>query len=83
MKLSAAGTGRFLAAFDAAKAEFAGREFREGRMFERAYLIDLLQRMLEDGQVMHRVDTHGGYMEIDTLEDASLAEAWWAGNKIS
>jgi len=26
---------------------------------------------------MHRVDTHGGYMEIDTTEDASLAEAWW------
>jgi hypothetical protein len=26
---------------------------------------------------MHRVDTDGGYMEIDTLEDASLSDAWW------
>jgi hypothetical protein len=27
---------------------------------------------------MPRVDRNGGYMEIDTLEDASLAERWWA-----
>jgi choline kinase len=79
MKLDAAGAGRFVDAFDRAEARFAGREFREGRTFEKAYLIDLLQEMLEAGEDMHRVDTHGGYMEIDTLEDASLAERWWAG----
>jgi hypothetical protein len=33
--------------------------------------------MIEQGEAMHRVDTDGGYMEIDTLEDASLSEAWW------
>ncbi|MCC6551634.1 MAG: phosphocholine cytidylyltransferase family protein [Polyangiaceae bacterium] len=79
MKLSAAGAGELVRAFDAAQAEFAGRVFREGRSFEKAYLIDLLQHMLEGGAAMHRVDTHGGYMEIDTLEDASLAEGWWRG----
>ena len=35
--------------------------------------------MLETGEKMHRVDTHGGYMEIDTLEDEKLAESWWKG----
>jgi choline kinase len=79
MKLSPAGAASFLAAFDAARAEFAGREFREGRSFEKAYLIDLLQQMLEGGADLRKVDTHGGYMEIDTLEDASLAESWWRG----
>ncbi|WP_437875141.1 NTP transferase domain-containing protein [Sorangium sp. So ce513] len=80
MKLSAAGAGRFLSAFDAARAAFAERpEFREGRTFRRAYLIDLLQQMVESGDALHKVDTHGGYMEIDTLEDASLADAWWRG----
>jgi hypothetical protein len=29
---------------------------------------------------MHRIDSDGGYMEIDTLEDVSLAEAWWRGS---
>ena len=77
MKLSADGAREFLEAFDAAKASFAGRTFREGRSFERAYLIDLLQAMLEQGSIMHRENTPGGYMEIDTLEDLSHAEQWW------
>ncbi|WP_437955571.1 phosphocholine cytidylyltransferase family protein [Sorangium sp. So ce119] len=80
MKLSARGASEFLAAFDAARAAFSERpEFREGRTFRRAYLIDLLQSMIESGAALHKVDTHGGYMEIDTLEDASLADAWWRG----
>jgi choline kinase len=80
MKASKAGAARLVAAFTAAERAFAGREFREGRTFERAYLIDLLQHMIEGGEPMHRVDTHGGYMEIDTLEDAALADTWWSGD---
>ena len=79
MKLSKAGTGRFLAAFDEARRDFAGKVFREGRTFEKAYLIDLFARMLEGGETMHHVDTAGGYMEIDTLQDRQLADEWWAG----
>lgn len=77
LKASPAGAARLCAAYDEARAEYAGKVFREGRTFEKAYLIDLLQHMLERGEIMHRIDTDGGYMEIDTLEDASLAEAWW------
>jgi choline kinase len=77
MKASPAGAARLARAFDRARDVYAGKVFREGRTFEKAYLIDLLEHMLEEGEVIHRVDTHGGYMEIDTLEDASLAERWW------
>jgi L-glutamine-phosphate cytidylyltransferase len=77
MKASAQGARRLTAAFDEARARFAGREFREGRSFEKAYLIDLLAAMLERGEEMRAVTTDGGYMEIDTLEDAALSEAWW------
>jgi len=80
MRATAAGASRLLEAFDQAEAEFAGKVFREGRTFEKAYLIDLLQFMLEAGHAMHAVRTHGGYMEIDTLQDASLAESWWKGS---
>jgi choline kinase len=79
MKASPAGAARLCQAFDEARAQFAGKVFREGRTFEKAYLIDLLQHMLEAGEVIHRIDTDGGYMEIDTLEDAALAESWWKG----
>ncbi len=77
LRASATGAQRLLTAFDAAKQAFAGRHFREGRTFERAYLIDLLQDMVEQGEEIHRVDTSGGYMEIDTLEDLDLASDWW------
>ena len=77
MKASPAGAARLCRAFDEARGEYAGKVFREGRTFEKAYLIDLLQWMLERGEEIHRIDTDGGYMEIDTLEDAGLAESWW------
>lgn len=77
MKLDRDGAAELTDAFDRAEAQYAGRVFREGRSFEKAYLIDLLQHMLEAGSEMHREDTRGGYMEIDTQEDLALAEEWW------
>jgi choline kinase len=79
MKVDASAAPRFLARFDEAAAKYAGGPFREGRSFEKAYLLDFLQHLVEHGEAMHRVDTVGGYMEIDTLEDRSLAESWWRG----
>ncbi len=79
LRATAKGAASILSAFDQVKAQFQGKVFREGRTFEKAYLIDLFQQMIEGGTAFHRVDTHGGYMEIDTLEDAGSAERWWAG----
>jgi choline kinase len=78
LKMTASGAREFLDAFDRARATYAGGPFREGRTFERAYLIDLLQTMLEAGTEMHHVDTNGAYMELDTLEDLAQAERWWS-----
>ena len=77
MKLSAEGAREMMAAFDEARARHSGGVWREGRTFERAYLIDLFQEMIERGSTFHRVDTHGGYMELDTREDLACAEKWW------
>jgi choline kinase len=76
-KFTAGGARELLDAFDAARSVWAGRAWREGRTFERAYLIDLFQDMVERGSAFHRVDTFGGYMEIDTQEDLACAEKWW------
>jgi len=78
-KFTSDGARELSSAFDRAKASYEGRTYREKRTFERAYLIDLFQDMIENGSTFHRVDTHGGYMEIDTLEDRGLAESWWKG----
>jgi choline kinase len=78
-KATAEGAEAILSAFDRVAAEWTGREepWREGRSFRRAYLIDLFQHMLESGTPFRRVDTHGGYMELDTREDLACAEKWW------
>lgn len=77
LKASPAGAARFCAGFDQAQRKHQGGVFREGRVFERAYLIDLLAELLEAREPMVREDTPGGYMEIDTLEDLGLADRWW------
>jgi choline kinase len=77
MKLSAEGAAELTGAFDRAQRAYDGGLFREGRTFRKAYLLDLLAEMLEHGVPMQRENTRGGYMEIDTLQDLSMAEKWW------
>jgi choline kinase len=77
MKLSQDGARVFSDAFDRARQTYDGGMFREGRSFQKAYLLDLLQEMLEAGASMHRENTPGGYMEIDTEQDLAMAAGWW------
>jgi choline kinase len=85
-KFSPDGARELVDAFDAARAAHGPKPgqtgqavavWREGRTFERAYLIDLFQTMIEGGSSFHRADTDGGYMEIDTGEDLACAAKWW------
>ena len=75
-KFTADGAREMLAAYEETKATCPTLG---DRPFKKAYLIHLWQWMIERGAAFHRVDTHGGYMELDTLEDLSLAETWWSG----
>lgn len=60
-----------------AKTAHAGKPWRGAAVFEKSYLIALLDEMLESGVPIHQVTTPGEYMEIDTEEDFSLANARW------
>jgi choline kinase len=55
----------------------AGKPFREAKLFEKAYLIQLLQQMVEGGEPMTHVDTPGEYIEIDTQQDFDYARRNW------
>lgn len=63
--------------FHRARAEYAGKPWREATVFEKAYLILLLQQMIENGVEMAHADTPGSYMEVDTQEDFELARQHW------
>jgi len=77
-KFSAAGAQAFKQHYHDRRGEFAGKPFREAAIFEKAYLIHLLQDMIEAGQTMAHVDTPGGYIEIDTQQDFEYARQHWA-----
>lgn len=76
-KLSAAGAAALRKHYHQCSEKFSGRPFREAKVFEKAYLIHLLQDMIEDGHSMSHVDTPGGYIEVDTQQDFEYARQFW------
>lgn len=78
-KFSQAGARQLIDHYHRRRAAHAGKPYREAPVFEKAYLIHLLQDMIESGVPMAHVDTPGRYREIDTQEDLRLAETLWRG----
>ena len=78
-KFSARGAAALKEHYQRCKALYAGKPFREAVVFEKAYLILLLQEMIEAGVHMAHADTPGHYMEVDTQEDFELAQRFWRG----
>jgi choline kinase len=76
-KFTARGADQLREHFHEAREKFAGKPFREAVSFEKAYLILLLQQMIEAGAKMGHADTPGSYMEVDTQEDFELAQKNW------
>jgi choline kinase len=77
-KFSAAGAATLREHYHRCRRLYAGRPFREAAVFEKAYLIQLFQEMVEAGVRLEHVDTPGGYMEIDTQQDFELARQFWS-----
>jgi choline kinase len=76
-KFSATGAAKLREHYRRCREQFAGKPFREARAFEKAYLIQLFQDMIEAGGLFAHVDTPGGYIEIDTQQDFDYARRHW------
>lgn len=69
-KFSAKGAEVLTANYHRVKEEFAGKPFQhEARIFEKAYLTDMLQELIDKGYTVKNVDIEGGWREIDTRQD--------------
>jgi choline kinase len=79
---STAGAATFHKHYHRRREEFAGEPFREAKVFEKAYLIHLLQDLIETGQPMAHVDTLGGYIEVDTQQDFEYARQFWTSHHL-
>lgn len=76
-KFSAEGAAQLREHYHRCRQASDGGPFREARSFGEAYLIHLLQEMIEAGVEISHVDTPGGYIEIDTQEDFDYARRHW------
>lgn len=76
-KFSASGAAALKQHFHNRRDEFSGQPYREAKLFEKAYLIHLMQDMIETGTRMTHVDTPGGYIEVDTQQDFEYARQFW------
>jgi choline kinase len=76
-KFSTAGAVSLKKLYHARREEFAEQPYREAKVFEKAYMIHLMQDMIEAETQMVHVDTPGGYIEVDTQQDFEYAQQFW------
>jgi len=53
------------------------KEFQNATSFEKAYLTDMLQELIDQGCAISNLDINGGWSEIDTDEDLERAVKKW------
>lgn len=71
-------------AFAAARQQFALSDiFQNGRTFQKAYLCDLFEFMIQRGITIGTAPIDGGWREIDTVEDLQAVEKSWTGEATS
>ena len=73
-RFSARAAERMRERFHARRAEHAGKPYGRAPRFEVAYLTDLLNDLIESGEVMRPAFIDGGWREIDTVEDLERAK---------
>jgi len=74
-RFSAGGAGKMRERFHQRRAELAGKPYGRAPRFEVAYLTDLLNDLIDAGEVMRPAFIDGGWREIDTVEDLERAKA--------
>jgi len=73
MKLSPRGAEIVKLHFNRAKTIFWDRPFQRAETFQKAYITDLIQDMVDLGMPIHCVIIERGWKEIDTVEDYEKA----------
>jgi len=73
MKLSPRGAEIIKLHFNRAKQIFWDRPFQRAETFQKAYITDLIQDMVDLGMSIHCVIIEKGWKEIDTVEDYEKA----------
>jgi choline kinase len=74
-RFSGAAVDKMRARFHQRRRELAGKPYGTAPRFEVAYVTDLLNDLIDGGEVMRPAFIDGGWREIDTVEDLERAKA--------
>ncbi len=77
MKCSAKGAARFCEAFAMARKHFDRKPFMRAQTFERAYLTDFIQYLVDRGEAVRCIPIAERWWEIDTEQDLERAREEW------
>jgi len=78
LRLDPRGARQLADAYAQAKEVHMERSFQTADRFEAAYLTDLLQELIDQGERISPILINGGWREIDTPQDLENATAWLA-----
>ena len=72
MKLSDIGSKKFLDIFEKLNSSHEGK-FRDATSFQKAYLTDMLDELIQTNEIVNPIFVDGNWCEIDTTEDLEKA----------
>lgn len=76
IKINAEGALLLQNIYDELLVQYGGKPWRNAKTFERAYMTDFLQELIDRGAPVHAVPIRSGWMEFDTPRDYENALAW-------
>lgn len=76
LKFSKLGADILKRVYDNAKANFSGKPWRNSKLFQKGYMTDLIQEIIDSGYSVKSVKINGGWLELDTAEDYERMLTW-------
>jgi len=83
MKFSQEGAAGLTKLYWELHAQFAGKAWRNARLFEDAYFTDFLQELIDRGTPVEALRINRGWLEFDTVADYERALTWQRDETIS
>jgi L-glutamine-phosphate cytidylyltransferase len=76
LTFTAAGVEALKRTYDQARRRHLGAPWQTSKTFERGYMTDMLQELIDRGVRVDPIHIHHGWLEFDTADDVTRATEW-------
>jgi choline kinase len=83
IKLSPEGTEIIKSVYYTAKSAYEGKTWLNGRIFEKIFMTDFLQEIINQEYKVHAITVQKGWLEFDTNEDYEQVNEWYRNDRLS